>query len=254
VAITVAKPETLLRIFGVFAHGTNPALQPAVTRITFEPSGLRERVLIRGPETLGDADLIAILLGTGTEAVPVRLLAAELLDHSGGLDGIQRLGGSGLSSRHGIGPAKAARIMAGLELGHRALLGRLAEAETRFASFEAVVRWARPRLAILDHEEVWLLSLDGRNGLRGARRIAQGGLHGCALTPRDVLRPAVHDAASAIVLIHNHPSGDPTPSIEDVEMTRAVATASRVIGIDLLDHVVVARDGARSLRDLGAWT
>jgi DNA repair protein RadC len=219
---------------------------------TFEPIGLRERVLLRGAESLGDADLLAVLLGTGVGGASARSVASALLDATGSLEGVRRLGGHGLSERHGIGPAKAARIMAGLELGQRALLRHLSAQELRLASFDEVARWARPRLAGLDHEEVWLLSLDGRNGLRSARRIGQGGLHGCALTPRDVLHPAVRDAASSIVLVHNHPSGDPTPSVDDIEMTRAVARASRVLGIELLDHVVVARDGSSSLRDLGA--
>jgi DNA repair protein RadC len=205
-----------------------------------------------GPETLGDTDLVAVLLGTGTEDCSARALAAHLVGQAGSLAGLCRLGGSNLSARRGIGPAKAARIMAGMELGHRAMLGRLAQCESRLASFDAVARWARPRLAALDHEEVWLLCLDGRGGLRSTRRIAQGGLHGCALTPKDVLRPAVSDAASGIVLVHNHPSGDPTPSADDVEMTRSVARAATIVGIDVLDHVVVARGGSRSLRQLGA--
>jgi DNA repair protein RadC len=123
----------------------------------------------------------------------------------------------------------------------------LAEERAVFDCFEQVVRWARPRLGTLEHEEVWLLSLDGRYGLKSARRIAQGGLHGCALLTRDVLSPALRDGASAIVLVHNHPSGDPTPSPEDIAMTRAVRAAGELVGIPLIDHVVVSRSGACSL-------
>jgi DNA repair protein RadC len=101
----------------------------------------------------------------------------------------------------------------------------------------------------LEHEEVWLLSLDGRYGLKSARRIAQGGLHGCALLTRDVLGPALRDGASAIVLIHNHPSGDPAPSPEDIAMTRAVRVAGELVGVPLIDHVVVARTGSSSLNE-----
>jgi DNA repair protein RadC len=107
-------------------------------------------------------------------------------------------------------------------------------------------------LAPLDHEQVWLLVLDGRNRLKSVQRVAQGGLHGCALTPGDVLRPAVRDAGSAIVLVHNHPSGDPEPSPEDLVMTRRVATAGELLGVPLLDHVIVARNGESSLFELGA--
>ncbi len=213
---------------------------------------LRERALLSGVHTLSDVDLLAIVLGTGVEGGSARALASLLLDRSGGLAGMARLGPHGVSGHRGIGPAKAARVAAALELGRRAGLGLMSSAAPVIGSFESVAAWARPRLAWLDHEEVWLLALDGRNGLKSAQRIAQGGLHGCALTPRDVLRPAVRDAASAFVLVHNHPSGDPSPSPEDVEMTRAVADAGDVVGIPLLDHVVIARGGAESLLDLGA--
>jgi DNA repair protein RadC len=104
----------------------------------------------------------------------------------------------------------------------------------------------------MEHEEVWLLGLDARNGLRLVKRVAQGGAHGCAVMPRDILRPALREGASAIILVHNHPSGDPTPSPDDVLMTRALATACDAVGIALLDHVIVARDGASSLRESDA--
>jgi DNA repair protein RadC len=207
---------------------------------------LREHALAFGVQSLADVDLLALILGTGTAGEPVALSAAQLLESSGGLAGLQRLGPHGLA-RRGIGPAKAARVAAALELGRRALLGQLAEERPTLDCFEQVVRWAKPRLAALEHEEVWLLSLDGKYGLKSARRIAQGGLHGCALLTRDVLSPALRDGASAIVLVHNHPSGDPTPSPEDIAMTRAVRVGAELVGIPLLDHVVVARSGACSL-------
>jgi DNA repair protein RadC len=192
--------------------------------------------------------LLALLLGTGSVGESAVLLAARLLESSGGLPLLARLSPHGLA-RRGIGPAKAARIAAALELGRRAALELLAEERSLFDSFERVVHWARPRLGALEHEEVWLLSLDGRYGLKSARRIAQGGLHGCALLTRDVLAPALRDGASAMVLVHNHPSGDPTPSPEDIAMTRAVRAAGELLGVPLLDHVVVARRGACSLQD-----
>ncbi|HEY3666054.1 MAG TPA: DNA repair protein RadC [Polyangiaceae bacterium] len=204
---------------------------------------LREHALAFGVQTLADVDLLALLLGTGSAGESVALSAAALLDVSGGLQGIARLGPHALS-RRGIGPAKATRIAAAVELGRRALLQLLAEERVVLDCFEQVERWARPRLAALEHEEVWLLSLDGKYGLKSARRIAQGGLHGCALLTRDVLSPALRDGASAIVLVHNHPSGDPTPSSEDIAMTRAVRAAGELVGIPLLDHVVVSRGGA----------
>jgi DNA repair protein RadC len=207
---------------------------------------LREHALAFGVQNLADVDLLTLLLGTGCAGEPVALSAATLLDRIGGLEGIARLGPHALA-RRGIGPAKAARIVAAIELGRRALLRSLAEERQIFDCFERVANWAKPRFGALEHEEVWLLSLDGKYGLKSARRIAQGGLHGCALLTRDVLSPALRDGASAIVLVHNHPSGDPTPSAEDIAMTRAVRAAGELVGVPLIDHVVVARTGARSL-------
>jgi DNA repair protein RadC len=213
---------------------------------------LREHALLFGIQGLSEVDLLALLVGTGSEGRSAAVLAAMLLDASGSLSAIARMDARELAEHRGIGPAKAARILAALELGRRAFAASLLDEREEFLSFEAVVDWARPRLAPLPHEEVWLLTLDGRNGLLSASRIAQGGLHGCALTPRDVLRPALRAGGSAIVLVHNHPSGDPTPSAEDLRMTEALAIATGVVGLELLDHVVVARGGATSLRDLGA--
>jgi DNA repair protein RadC len=215
---------------------------------------LRERALSGELAELADLDLLALVLGTGSAGKGVAALARDVLDAVGGLEGLSRAAPHGLAGRRGLGPAKATRLVAAVELGRRATLGALAHRSPVLATFGEVVGWARPRLAGLDHEEVWLLSVDGRNGLKSARRVAQGGLHGCALTTRDVLGPALRDAASAILLVHNHPSGDPRPSAEDVAMTRALTTACEVVGLPLLDHVIVARGGATSLFESGALT
>jgi len=115
-----------------------------------------------------------------------------------------------------------------------------------------VAEYLAPRADSPDVEQLWVLSLDGRNGLRGLRCVARGGRHGCAVTAREILCCALGDAASAIVLAHNHPSGDPTPSDEDVAMTRAVARAGDVVGIPVLDHVIVTASGRyASLLDQG---
>jgi DNA repair protein RadC len=212
---------------------------------------LRERALSGELSRLADAELVALVLGTGCPGERVLDLARDLLDTGGGLEGLVRAAPHGLSLRRGLGPAKATRLVAALELGRRATLSVLAHRNPVFASFDEVVGWARPRLAGLDYEEVWLLSVDGRNGLKSARRVAQGGAHGCALTTRDVLGPALRDAASAILLVHNHPSGDPRPSAEDIGMTRALMAACEVVGLPLLDHVIVARGGASSLVESG---
>jgi DNA repair protein RadC len=214
-------------------------------------AGPRERAIEGGIGSIPDADLMAILLGTGVSGRRVTMLAIDLLDRFGGIEGIAQLGPAVLAEQPGVGWVKALRISAALELGrrfgHRALRPR-----TPMRTSAAVASWSSARLGMLQHEEMWALSLDGRSALRGARRVAQGGLHHCTVSPRDVLRAAIADAASALVLVHNHPSGDPTPSGEDVAMTREVASASAVMGIPLVDHVIVTGDGRHSsMLDLG---
>lgn len=226
----------------------DPALEVELAS-SARPS-MRERAMRGGVASLSDPDLLALLLATGMAGQPVAVVARDLLDQIGGLDRLERVGPYRLAQQRGIGLVKATRLLAAIELGRRVTLRALSDERQVVGSFEAVAAWARPRLAGLDHEEVWLLCLDGKNALRSARRIAQGGLHGCALRPADVLRPALEDAASGIVIVHNHPSGDPTPSLADIEMTRALVEACHILGLHLLDHVIVARSGAESLREL----
>lgn len=202
----------------------------------------RKRRRSTSTEALTDAELLSALFNDA------RLPAARrLLKEHAGLRGLLRLGEHGLRRSSLLSGAEARRVCAALELGRRATLAGLDVVPEVIESFECVVAWARPRLADLDHEEVWLLTLDGRNGLRAARRVARGGLHGCALAPKDVLSPALRDAATGIILVHNHPSGASEPSPEDVAMTETLAAACEVVGITLLDHVVVAKSGASSI-------
>jgi DNA repair protein RadC len=214
-------------------------------------AGPRERGIAEGWDSLSDSEIVAVLLGTGEKGRPVLRVAADLLEQSGGLVGLSRLGAHALAQMHGVGLVKAARIAAGFELGRRLLLRTSGMPRLNLASSAEVARWGRIRLSGLDHEQVWVLALDGRNGLRAAKRIAEGGLHGCSLDPRDVLRAVVREAASGFVLVHNHPSGDPAPSEEDIDLTNTVARAASVLGTPLVDHVIIAGGGHASLFDLG---
>ncbi|WP_437765065.1 DNA repair protein RadC [Sorangium sp. So ce281] len=213
--------------------------------------GPRERALEEGIWSLGDADLLAIVLGTGLVGTPVTLVSAALLSRFAGLEGLARLGPHALAEHPGLGLAKALRIAASLELGRRAF-ERAVRPRPPVRTSASIAAWCAAQLGPLDHEQMWVISLDGRNGMRGARRVSQGGLHGCSVSARDILRAALSDAASALVLVHNHPSGDSAPSPEDVAMTNAVAAAGEVIGVPLVDHVILAPDGHySSLLDLG---
>jgi DNA repair protein RadC len=203
--------------------------------------GPRERAVAGGIDQMGDADLVALVLGTGCLGLPVGVLAATILEEQGGIGGLARAGIGELGQRAGMGPAKGARLAAAVELGRRAILAGSTDALTRLPDRRAVEMWARPRLATLDHEELWVLALDGHHGLRAARRVASGGIHGLHVAARDPIRVALREAASAFILVHNHPSGDPAPSDEDIAFTRAVADAAGVVGTPLLDHAIVAR-------------
>ena len=213
--------------------------------------GPRERAMEVGVESLGDAELLAIVLGTGCTGIPVSVLAARLLEEHGGVAGLARSGVGELAEPVGMGAAKGAKVAAAIELGRRATFAASLDALPKLPDREAVEAWARSRLATLDHEELWVLALDGRHGLRAARRVASGGIHGLHVTARDPLRIALREAASAFVLVHNHPSGDPTPSDEDLAFTRAVVEGAAAIATPMLDHVVVARRRATSMLDAG---
>jgi DNA repair protein RadC len=168
---------------------------------------IQKRAIAVGIGSLADAELVAMLLGAGGGEAPLASLAATLLEEHNGAAGLARAGIGELSQRSGIGPANAVRVAAAIELGRRAVLAASFDDAPILPDCDAVVAWARPKLATLDHEELWVLLLDGRNGLRAARRVASGGIHGLHVGVRDVLRVAIREAASAFVLVHNHPSG-----------------------------------------------
>ena len=207
----------------------------------------RERLLEVGSSQLSEVELLAIVLGTAGPVPAVR--AAEgLLGLHGSLPELAGLPPAELP-RGGGGRARAARLAAALELGRRAL-----EPRSRTLTLcrpEDVYRYARPRLAHLTHEVFHVLLLDTRHRLVADRRVAAGGLASCAIAPRDVFEPAIREAAPALVFLHNHPSGDPSPSRDDIELTRRLAEGARLLGLSLIDHVVVADGGFASLAEMG---
>jgi DNA repair protein RadC len=156
-----------------------------------------------------------------------------------------------LKRARGVGNGKAARIVAGLELGRRVHAQPLARG-ARIRSSEDVYRTFGPQLAHLPFEELWAVALDARHRVLARVLLARGGLSACPVTPADVFRPLIREAASALVLVHNHPSGVPEPSAEDLSLTERIAEAGKLLGIALLDHVIVASEGYASLLDAGA--
>ncbi len=229
-----------------------PEGRPQITAAARPPRPrLRERALEQGIDALADEDLVAILVERGTAQEPLSVRVERLMREAGGLPGLASRGVGALSGELGLGVACGARVAAAIELGIR--IARLPHGADRSTAASAldVVRWARGRLASLSHEELWALLLDARNRIVGERLLARGGLHACAITARDVLRPVVREASSAFLLVHNHPGGDPCPSREDVAFTRQIAAGATTLGVTLVDHVVVAREGHVSMLEAG---
>jgi DNA repair protein RadC len=174
-------------------------------------------------------------------------VANDLLASWGGLAGLACADVSELEERlvlaHVPRSKRAAgALVAAFELGRRVTRAEAIPA-ARITRSEDAAAWGMARLGALTHEELWMLALDGRSRLRAARCVAKGGLHGIGVQVADPLRYALRTGATGFVLVHNHPSGDPTPSPQDITFTREIARAAGVVGVPLLDHVVVTREG-----------
>jgi DNA repair protein RadC len=212
--------------------------------------GPRERLLRVGQEALSDEELVALLLGTGAPDAPVVELAGRLLGRAGGLAGLERMGTGQLGQVRGVGPGKACRVVAALELGRRLASRPLPHGE-RLQSSRAVDAALRPRLARSHVEQFLAIPLDAKNRAMGELRISLGGLTACPVAPGDVFRALLREAAAGVVFVHNHPSGEPSPSPEDVAMTERLREAGELLGVRVVDHVIVAREGYFSFLDAG---
>jgi DNA repair protein RadC len=205
-----------------------------------------------GAEALSDAEVLAILLRVGHASTGESALdqAQGILRRFGSL---RRLDGAPLSRLcrvPGVGPAKAAGIKAALELGKR--LG--AEPLRRGAvlrSSRDVYQHYHPRLATAPRETFWVVLLDVKNRILGEAKVSEGSLSSAVVHPREVFRPAVEESAAAVILVHNHPSGDPAPSAEDVAITRRLREAGDIVGVKVLDHVVIGGEGYASFVERG---
>ncbi len=213
--------------------------------------GPRERLERKGPSALADAELLAILLGSGGAGRSARALAEQILAGAG-LQGLARQSARELRQVRGVGAAKSAALMAAVEVGRRLATRRL-QAGDPVRGPEDVFRHFHPTLRDAPHEHFLVVLLDGRHRVLREVLTSQGTLTASLVHPREVFRPALREGAAALIVVHNHPSGDPSPSPEDREVTRRLARAGQLLGIPLLDHVVVAERGFRSLREEGAW-
>jgi DNA repair protein RadC len=214
----------------------------------------RERLLARGAKALSDAELVAILIRSGTPTDSALDLARIILNKAGNdLHKLAALGVSELMRIHGVGEAKAMSIVAALELGQRrrdlAVAQRPLIADSR-AAFELL----QPVLGDLPYEEFWLLLLDRGNRLMNRVKVSQGGMHGTVADPKLIFREALDQRASSVILCHNHPSGQLRPSAEDIQLTRKLVEGGRFLEIHVQDHLIVTNAGYFSFADNGQLT
>lgn len=210
----------------------------------------REKLIQQGAAALSDTELLAILLRTGTSSVSVLHLAEEVLAkyQDKGLLSIMNMPPQEIASIHGVGLAKAAAIVAAVELGRR-LSARAARKTEKIEGPEDAARYVTPMLRYKQKEHFLVILLDVRNRILATPTISVGGLTSSIAHPREVFQEAIRHSAAALILVHNHPSGDPSPSREDIQLTKQMMKAGEIMGIPVLDHIVIANDGFISIKE-----
>jgi DNA repair protein RadC len=226
--------------------------QPAAYRITDleESERPRERLAEKGADVLSDAELLAILLRVGVPGENAVQVGQRLLQEMGGLKGIHRAPFEEVCKQHGLGPAKAAQIKAAIELGRRL---RDLDPEERHAvqSPKEAADLVRYEMSVLEQEQLRVILLDTRNRLDRVITVYQGSVNSSQVRVGEVFRDAVRRNAANLIVVHNHPSGDPTPSPDDVALTRALVQAGKLLDIDVLDHLIIGQGRYVSLKERG---
>lgn len=210
----------------------------------------REKLLLTGPAELPDRDLLALIIGNGTKSLSALAVADAMLARFESLARIADASIEELTTVPGVGEAKAARLCAAFEIGRR--LAPLAAADRpKIRGVRDVVALMQGRLRYLDREELYAILLDTKHRVLECNRVSRGHLNGTLVHPREVFKPAIRRSSDAVIVVHNHPSGDPSPSPEDIAVTRRLVAAGRLLGIELLDHVILGHDDYVSLRQDG---
>ncbi|WP_322907905.1 RadC family protein [Paenibacillus campi] len=210
----------------------------------------RERMMNYGEESLSHAELLAILLRTGTRDESVVHLAARILQQVGSIRQLVDMSIEELTSIRGIGTAKAIQIKAGIELGRR--IARTGRDEARIVrSPKDAADLLMEQLRYLQKEHFVCLFLNTKNHIISQETLSMGSLNASIVHPREVFRAAIKCSSASVICAHNHPSGDPTPSPEDIALTRRLVEAGQLIGIEVLDHLVIGDTRFVSLKEQG---
>ena len=211
----------------------------------------REKLLKKGPEYLSDCELLAIILRTGMGGRKERLsaldLAKKVLSEYDSLKNLLDLSLSEFLKINGIGRAKAAQVIAALELGRRAVSEKNGNNKS-FKCSEEVANYYIPLLKDLKKEQFRVLLLDIKNKVIKEVLISQGSLTSSIVHPSEVIKPVIKESAASVIFIHNHPSGDPEPSSDDIEITNRLCKSCSILGISVLDHIIVAEGGYFSFK------
>ena len=210
----------------------------------------RERLYWNGPEALADAELLAIQLGSGMRGRSAVDVAREMLAAYGSLAEVAARDATELARVAGVGPAKAARLVAAFELTRR-LRARTPGVRIVLSSPAEVYAAFAPLMEDLKREVFRVALLDAQNGLLRDRVISEGTLSASLVHPRDVFKPAILESAASVILLHNHPSGDPTPSREDIRLTRQLVECARLLELRVHDHLVIGHGRFISLAERG---
>ncbi len=207
----------------------------------------RERLLAFGADVLSDAELIAIALRSGTRSLNAIQAAQGLLKRFDGLAGLSQATHEEMATIPGVGPAKAAQVLAAFELGRRLAMNP-DQARPRISTPENAARILMARIGNPRQEELWVMLLDTKHQVLRLHNVYRGQVDSASVRVCEVFREAVRDNAKAIIVAHNHPSEDVTPSVADVNITRDLRHAGDLLGIELLDHIIVTRTTYRSLK------
>lgn len=210
----------------------------------------RERVLTGDLEERSTSEILAAILGTGGAGRSVLQLAHELLARFGGLKELAQAGVDALLEVPGIGPAQAARLVAACEVGRRLVRSRAA-VRVQIRSPEDVAGLLMEPMRSLDREQFRVVLLDSKNRVLRAVTVAVGTLNASLVHPREVFKPGIQKSAAALILVHNHPTGIASPSEEDIRLTRRIVQAGRILGIEVLDHVIIGDGTYESLKETG---
>lgn len=212
----------------------------------------REKLIARGAASLSDAELLALVLRTGEQGNSALSQARQVLTLAGSFRGLATMGLGDLQRLRGIGPVKAAQVLALVEIAKR--YGEVQfEAGTPFRCSSDIYLHFRERLASEPREQFYAVLLDNRHRKMREVRIAEGSLTTAIVHPRDVFLPVLRDGAAAVIFVHNHPSGDPSPSEQDIELTRRLREVGQLVGVRVLDHIVIGKGRYVSFVDQGMW-